>query len=53
MLIELAEVRRWRVAERRVAERLLRQALAVVEGARDRQRPDVAAERRELRFLPG
>ncbi len=37
--------------QRRIRKGLLREALAIVEGAGDRYRRDVAAERRELRFL--
>ena len=49
--MELADVRWARARSAGVAERLLGQALAVVEGAGDRDRGDVAAEGRELRFL--
>ena len=50
MLMEFADERR-SAARSRVEERLLHQALAVVEGARHAHGGDVAAERRHLRFL--
>ena len=53
MLIELALRQPRARAQRRVGKRLLGQPLAIVERAGDRDRRDVAAERRELRLLDG
>ena len=52
MLMLLAELKRCLAAQRRIDERLLDQALAVVECAVDAQRDDIVAPAGELLLLP-